>query len=272
MTERGVTSVAITRGLGLIKYVLIAVIALLFVRAVMIFLTPEMLWAPVASSPVNRVATQSSPGHQYDFSFDVFHRDQDVRAVIVGQDAPETTLNLKLVGRRAGENGTAILQTADNKQRVYRIDEEIISGVVLKAVQTEYIIISQDGRLERLTLERDDAGGLQRKQASVQTHSIPAQMGSVPRAAISSLGNVQFSQETSGGQVRGYKISSSGSNAALSSFGLRNGDVITHVGGKPIGQGQPNLASLAKRLSRSNSAEIKILRNGRPQTVKVKAP
>ena len=71
-------------------------------------------------------------------------------------DIPETRLNLKLKGVRAGGanvQAVAIIRTPDNKDKSYAEGDEIVSGVVLNSVQNDRVILDKNGSQEVLVME-----------------------------------------------------------------------------------------------------------------------
>lgn len=255
------TSSLQSRALGVAGLALVGLIGYFVAKTVIIFLSPESAWV-APKFAVNTTASRAVSGPaNYDFSFDPFHRDITVVPADIGGDAPETTLNLKLKGRRAAEDGTAILLTPDNKQAVYKIGDEIISNVILKAVTPEYIVLSQNGRLERLTYEKNEPSVLRAAAAN----PIAGQTLSLETL----LSAVTIAPEVQGGKVLGYKITPKTSNLDLSAVKLQSGDVITRIGNIDLTKGTPDLGLLMNKLKNSKSASITLIRGGQMMTVKV---
>jgi len=97
--------------------------------------------------------------------FDPFHRliDENLGIspqVVIGEDAPETDLNITLKGRRASGDGSgsAVLSLPDGQESNFKQGETIFKDVVLEAIYSTHIIISRKGTQERVTFER--ANGL----------------------------------------------------------------------------------------------------------------
>ena len=121
------------------------------IRSVIGFLSPESLWSTNSANVRNAAAVQNA-GPVIDAraglsaslsSFDPFHRKRapDAEIDIIAQSVPETKLDLRLFGLRSGEGGSAILQTPDKKQGVFKVGQEIIDGVVLKSVSSNLSLI-----------------------------------------------------------------------------------------------------------------------------------
>lgn len=232
-------------------------------RAVLAVLAPESLWEPPELAPPAAVMTNTNASAKIDLRFDPFHRDSaPIDEVIeIGTDAPETTLNLKLVGRRAGRDGSAILETPDRSQNVFRIGDEIMNGVTLKAVHPGYIVLSQGGRIERLTFERDSDSGLlaERPQPKEQA---PTEIKTIPKSMTISrfMAGVNLAPVINAGQMRGYRLTPKNGSVDLRSLGLRSGDVVTSISGMDLTSPNLNPADLAAKLSGRSQLRLNVLR------------
>lgn len=261
-TSKGVAHYVIVGAQG----VLAALTVYFLVRAVVLFTTPQSIWTVGDTS--SHIQSPSRPGVQaYSFNFDPFHRDAKPASIDEGSDAPETTLNLKMVGRRAGDGGSAIIVTPDRKQGVYRVGDEIISGVTLKTVTPDYIVLSQGGRLERLTFERSEST---MTLAQPNTTNPTISRASTQQVSLNDLvAAVNLERVSEGGRIQGFRIVPRRSSANLSAFGLQPGDVITKIANQDLTSGRPNLPQLFAELSQRKSANITLIRNGQTLNVKV---
>lgn len=230
-------------------------------KALIAFLAPESLWLVPQQSTTARAAQAQQNAPNYDFSFDPFHREkpQDQRPVDAAQDAPETTLNLKLFGRRAGDNGSAIIQTPDNKQKAYSVGDEIINGVTLKSVLPDYVVLSINGRLERLTFTRE--------QDSVLGLKTPEDF---KLTAEDFMRDIDIKPVAVGSGGIGYQVTPRFGGANLSKYGLERGDILLSLGATDLTRGQPNWRNISDNISRSGEISAKISRRGNVMTVKVK--
>jgi len=200
----------ITKVIKAAQIILIGLTAFWVVRAIMVYVTPQSAWMPLP----NTSSLQSNAGAPIgqtgeaaiDTSFDPFHRSAAAASAALGEDAPETTLDLTLVGRRAGVNGTAILRLPTGKQKAFRIEDEILSGVTLEAVNVDFIVIAQDGRLERLTFERDERG-LQVTPESVPQDTV-AQKAGVANVNEGAITNKKSPYLNSNGVIAAQNVTS----------------------------------------------------------------
>ena len=159
--------VGLDRLILLAELVLAGLLIFLLFKIAFIFIKPggNQVIAPTSANvdePVSVSATDAAILSQ----FDPFHRERIGQPVIVTEIAPETTLDLKVYGMRAdlnGDSSSAIIETPDNKQATYFVGDEIISGVTLKSVDIDFVILDRNGTNERLSrqgrTEEDKAAG-----------------------------------------------------------------------------------------------------------------
>lgn len=236
-------------------------------RAVLGYVAPESLWTEPQEIVLPAPVASSGSRQNFNFGFDAFGRESTAPTTprIVGEDAPETSLNLTLTGLRAGANGSAFLKTPDNKQGVYRVGEEVITGVTLESIAAHYIVLSVSGRLERLTFEREQENTLM-KNIAVNNAG-----GTAPKAQLMSvsklMSSVKINPVREGGSLIGYSISPRGGAVTLSNYGLQNGDVLTRVGNQDLTSGRPDIAGIIR--NGNKPVQVSILRNGAPMTLTI---
>ena len=247
-----------------------------------------------------------------DPSFDAFHRARKVVAVveaapIIGEDAPETDLNLTLTGRRASGdgNGSATLKLPDGSEDTFRQGETILRNVSLKAVYPTHIIISRGGVHERVTFERAPGILLQSEPVKNQQENSPTAPANPPIEKTAPLApaskrlsqNVRkltpgqnVTQETrqtlqkitpeeffrairpspvrQGQRVLGYRITSRNPSINLKELGFERGDLVTHIGGNDLRQGTPNFRNFLEQANQNPSlANLTVNRNGETLTL-----
>lgn len=230
-------------------------------RAALAFIAPESLWdappsAPLAASPI--AAMQAA---RLDPRFDAFHRDaaQDV-IVEIGTDAPETTLNLKLYGRRAGKDGTAILDGPDKTQKVFGIGDEIMNGVTLKAVNSDHIVLSQGGRIERLTFAREGKNMLTAPDTQTDVIETPITILPESMTADRFMAGVNLAPAIEDGRLKGFRISPKNGTVDLADIGLVSGDIVSAIGGVDLTSPTLNPADIPAQLSGQSQVRLTVLR------------
>jgi len=266
---------------------LILALGYVLVKTVITFTNPESVWKQSAISPVSAQNVTAQGVQNFRFTTDPFNRDVKVEPeviVAVGEDAPETTLNLKLTGRTAGSNGTAILRTPDNNEGNYRLGDEIVPGVTLQAVNKDFIVLDVDGQIQRLTFERgDDTGLLKKTEAgdevakSTVTVKTPKISTSVQSAAMSGdvstlFQNISLRRVMKDGQLTGYSVKANRPGVDLTPFGFSKGDIVTAIGGTDITRGRPDFLALFENAAQSGGTEVTVLRNGQIKTIKLGTP
>lgn len=192
--------------------------------------------------------------------FDPFFRISGTQAA----PAQVSAGDIKLFGLRVDEamgRSAAIVAGPDGVQKSASVGEEIAPGVTLRAVAYDHITVARGGVPEDLYLDQSDA---------------PA--GAVPAAGAAARGvsAAQLSAEISaiprieGGRVSGLVLRRQGAGAAFSAAGLRDGDVVTALGGRPV-TGPEDLARLGRDYPAGGAVPITVERGGDtlPLTIQV---
>jgi general secretion pathway protein C len=112
------------------------------------------------------------------------------------------------------------------------VGEEIQPGVTLKAVAFDHVTIDRGGTSEDLFL--DQSGGAAAAPVTpAPAAGLPPQPGAgLPVAQLRQ--EIGFIPRIDAGRVSGLVVRSQGSGAAFRAAGLRDGDVITSLGGRPV--------------------------------------
>ena len=255
-------------GMTAFELALIGVIAYLLIRALVTLMTPQSVWKPVGSGPVEPLSMTSTGPASVDLSFDPFHRTETIIVEVVpamGEDAPETTLNLAMTGRTVPYS--AILKTPDGQERTYKVGDEILNGVILESVTRGYIVLSQNGRLERLTFNENETTGL-KSTAPQQTGQIQTPQNADILETL--FRSINMAPEIKDGKPLGVRITPRKAGFDLGKFGLAPGDVITQIGSIDLSRGIPNLTDLATLTATTGKTQVKLLRNGKPVTFEMK--
>jgi len=269
--------------------VLVLALGYMIVKTIITFTNPEAVWKQPSISPVTTQSAVSRGTQNFNFTTDPFNRAAINEPDVVedfGEDAPETTLNLKLTGRTAGTNGTAILRTPDNKEGNYRLGDEIVSGVTLQAVNRDFIVLDVDGQMQRLTFARGNETGLMVKSEDADTP--PSKLSvKAPSDALANVSpqspeisgdvstlfqNISLRRIMKNGQLTGYSVRANRAGVDLSQYGFSKGDVVTAIGGTDITRGRPDFLALFENAAQSGGTDVTVLRNGKVKIIKLGTP
>lgn len=225
-----------TNPYSIAELLLLAVLAVQCARLVWTVLTPvDPLghWRPAAA------AGPAMPGAILR-GFDPFFR-----AAQQAGPATVTSLQLKLFGTRIDEangGGSAILAGPDGVQKSIAVGEEVAPGVVLKAVAFDHVSLARGGAAaEDLFLDQSGApppapgaDGSVPPPSSSSPGSPPAAVPAGTPSLAQLRADIGVIPRIDGGRVSGLSVRSQGSGAAFRRAGLREGDVVTAIGGRPV--------------------------------------
>jgi len=269
-----ISSHNLTWPIRLMSVTLLAVLIFVIVRIVIAFTNPESLWK-ADDFPSTRPALSSVNSQNFSFTTDPFNASADVVQIedeFLAFDVPETTLNLKLMGLVTGGNGSAILRTPDNKETGYKVDDEVISDVILKSINKGFVVLSVNGQNQRLTFERNEAVGLTQQTSETKTSpEVPRSNETLAKNVGLLFQGLNLRRSVKNGQFQGYTVKPNRPGVDVQKFGLKKGDVITQIDGQDLTQGRPDFTSIVKNASQQGGVDITVLRNGKPQKIKLGA-
>ena len=160
-------------------------------------------------------------------------------------------------------------------QRSVSVGEEIQPGVTLKSVAFDHITIDRGGATEDLYLDQSDAPTA---AAGVSTPGAPSVQapGSVPggrRRDRAATKRHRLHPRLDGGRVSGLVVRPVGSGAAFRAAGLREGDIVTALGGRPV-TGPGDIDRLAADFAQGGSLSITVERGDQtlPLSLQIAAP
>ncbi|MEG3175006.1 type II secretion system protein N [Sphingomonas sp. RB3P16] len=238
----------------------------------------RLVWAvftPVGPVGIWRAEQGALPGSPEAIlrGFDPFYR-------LSGGDAAGpavvTTLQLTLFGIRIDEaqgGGSAIIAGPDGVQQSIAVGQEIQPGVRLKAVAFDHVTIDRGGASEDLFLVQSEqapvAPALPAGPTLIGAGAVtPATLaGAPPPGGARGLtyaqlrSDVGFIPRIDDGRVSGLTVRSQGTGGAFRAAGLRDGDVVTQIGGKPVGS-QADLDRLGAQYAKGGTLAISVERGG----------
>lgn len=228
---------------------LLALLALQIVRLIWVVLTPVGSFGPWEG----RQAQILSPSARQALfaSFDPFFRtgapQQQGGGVV-------TSLALTVYGIRLNEGsglGSAIISTPDGVQNSFAVGDEILPGVVLKAVAFDHVTIDRGGVAEQVFLDQSTPAPDAPPPAptSGEGWQSAAPPPAVPPPGIDSptadslKRDIGFAPRMQNGRITGLAVMSKG--PAFSNAGFKPGDIITQVDGQPVA----NLQNIQSRIA-----------------------
>lgn len=201
-------------------------------------------------------------------------------------DAPDTSLNLTLTGILAATEkvgSRALIAQGNSDEQPYSVEDQISRGVELQAIFPDRVILSRNGKLETLRLDKDKpssftpasyeapvevAEGNVRTITGTEAYEL-AQIRETLLADPSQAANyLRVQPARIGGEMRGYRIYPGRNRQLFSTAGLRPGDLVTGVNG--VNLDDPGRAlQLLGDLSTASSLSVTVERGGNQQTINV---
>lgn len=196
------------------------------------------------------------------------------------ESAPDTPLNLVLLGVLADSreefSRALIAQGADEQS--YAVGDDVARGVTLQAIFPDRVILSRNGRLETLRLERDKPGaGGDYAPAAVAENDEREGNSPPPLATIrdevlkdpsKASEYVRVQPANVGGQLKGYRIYPGKDRSAFSAAGLRPGDLVTSVNGVQLDDPAKALQMLGD-LGSAGQVNLVVERGGQTQNISI---
>lgn len=248
----------------------------LALMGVLAWQTAQFGWALV--TPVNPVGAwrlptpgMGSAARETLRSFDPFFRlDAGTPAA---QANVVTSLQLTLFGTRmdsATGRGGAIIAGPDGEQKSYAVGDEVAPGATLSKVAFDNVTILRGGREETLYIDQSGATAPASGGGAVGASPTPgdgdATVGG--RGAQSNPAGISLAQLRSevgfipridAGRVSGLVVRPQGSGATFRKIGLREGDIVTQIGGRPV-TGPGDIEALSTQFARGGNISITVER------------
>ena len=201
-----------------------------------------------------------------------------VSAAADAAKAPDTQLPLTLLGILANNKNKQMsraLIASGNDEKPYAVKDSVTQGVTLFAIWPDRVVLSRDGKLETLRLDKDQpssgdaplAVASDDNSAASSLAQIRAQMLANPAKAQDYI-RVQPAPNPSGNGQLGYRIYPGRDHAVFQAAGLRPGDVVTSINGTSLDDPSKSLQLLSD-LSQAGSITLTVQRGGETQTINV---
>ena len=173
-----------------------------------------------------------------------------------GAPATVTSLQLTLFGTRIDEamgRSSAIIAGPDGVQQSVAVGDEIQPGVRLKSVAFDHVTIDRGGAAEDLFLDQSGA------VTPVTSGAPPATTAATGIQVGQLREEIGFIPRIDGGRISGLTVRPQGTGNAFRAAGLREGDVVTSIGGRPV-SGPGDLDRIAKDFAGGGNVPITVER------------
>ncbi|MBA4747650.1 MAG: type II secretion system protein C [Sphingopyxis sp.] len=203
----------------------------------------------------------ASEGRTLFAAFDPFFRS----APAASASATVTALDLTLFGVNVNEaagTGSAIIAAADGVQSSFAIGDEVQPGVTLAAVAFDHVVLDRSGARETLFIDQSVPATAAAPAVAGSASAAPAPVSDAnggdelsPQALQNGVG---FAPRAEDGRVTGLVVQPRGDGAVFRAAGLRPGDVVRAVNGRPIG----SAADLSAQLAPGARLSLEVERGG----------
>ena len=251
-------------------------------------LLAQLVWAlvptPAAAAwqPAPATVAAPNPADRIDLNrIAAAHLFGQFQAVSVKPDiskAPDTQLSLTLLGILANNKHKAAsraLISSGSDEQPYSINDAVSAGVTLYAIFPDRVVLSRNGQLETLRLDKDQPNGSAPPLAVAD--NVDGAAGSLAQIRAQMLANpakaqdyirVQPAPNATGNGQMGYRIFPGRDRAVFNAAGLHPGDVVTSINGVQLDDPAKSLQLLSD-LSQANQVTLTVQRGGETQTVNV---
>lgn len=235
----------------------------------------------------NALQSGGNTGHTDISQISQWHLFGDAREVVVKPvakviDAPDTQLNLKLLGLLSSTDpvaARAIIADGKGVEDAYAVGEDLPGNAVLREIYVDRVILEYRGRMETLRLPKEipEGGGVEENnQVSVARGRALKQAGTADNVvllrqyrdaltnnpqSLMDLVSASPVSEKGSGKLKGYRIRPGKDRTLLEKFGLKSGDVVTGVNGVALDNPIKAL-EIMRELSTATSVTLDIERNG----------
>lgn len=227
------------------------------------------------SNPAAQLASQVSQKHLFGIAGTVEAPKQEII------DAPETKLDLILKGILAtGDKlGLAIISKGRQKEKMYKIGDELPDNAELKSVYSDRVLIESSRGLETLRIELDKNRltdiTVSEGNLAPPGRTLPKQSNNkfaelrkeILRNPLSFTKKISIKpQKDESGKLLGYELKPRNDKALFEELGLQSGDIATAINGLDLSDNK-NARRAMNILRRSKKINMTVMRNG--QEIKI---
>lgn len=266
------------------QWLLMGLIVLLWLS---FFLTSSDQLSDASISPSDKFGQNKISSPVNIAQYHIFGSAQKLYDIPISQS--QTSLDLILNGTMSNtdkSSGMAYISNVQGMQKKFKVGDKVFDLATLKEIHSNHVILSHNGRDERLSLSDEDVivTTTQRKKNAANKNQKPtflkhlngaqqknwqdmvAQQKYDPARISNIVSNINMVTDQSGA-IQGLRVSNLAQGSALKKHGLKSNDIITEVNGKKI-TGK-NMLTIKQTLTQNPNANITIKRNGKFQNIQV---
>lgn len=206
---------------------------------------------------------------------------------LAAQNAPETSLDLTLLGVAAGRSGApsqAIIASGNSAQNTYPVGATLPGGAVIRDILPDRVVLAHNGHLENLSLPMAGTSLLSAKMSfgSSDSASAPQRSPNAPSAAQVRRDIEQHPQtladfmrlrpQVHNGHLQGYRVFPGEYPGLFREAGLQPGDIVTQVNGIALNNPGNSLRGISRLRNAKGPVHLVVLRQGKTVDVTVNIP
>lgn len=193
-------------------------------------------------------------------------------------EAPETTLNIRLVGVTASNNpnlSAAIIQQGAS-QAVYIAGDTIASSrAVVDEILSDRVLLNNNNRLETLWLEGRDGSesGLNVQTEAARPATPARQQSAAPATARQQelLQHISITPEQGDNGITGFRLSPRGDGQLFREAGLQDGDVAVAINGFDL-TNPADAMVVMEEIQTMTDAQIRVRRGDEYVDIEIRMP
>jgi general secretion pathway protein C len=169
----------------------------------------------------------------------------------------------------------ALIAPQGGEEKPFAIGADVVRGVTLHAIFPDRVVLSRQGNLETLRLDKNApssglvplAGGTPGAQ-NIAVPALAAVREQILQDPAKAAEFIRIQPLSENGSLKGYRIYPGRDRSIFNSAGLRPGDLVTAVNGIELNDAQ-NALQMLNDLSQAGSVSLVIERGGQSQTLNV---
>jgi general secretion pathway protein C len=186
----------------------------------------------------------------------------------------DTRLNLTLKGTIAANESRfslAIIEGSNREEKVYAINDTVVSGTSLHSVYADRVILNRSGVLEALRLPREFAQTepppRQDTTRTIRSANASGSFGNSLAENPAAIGDIiRPTPYFVGGEQQGYRVYPGKDRRTFAKLGLRPGDLVKEIDGSSLTDPTQAMA-IFQSLETAGEVSITVVRNGESQVL-----